>query len=283
LCSDALARDVASQLVQAQGDRQPLLAGHAPIRFELTLKRGCGIHAGELRPCRRSSRYSDSFNGLNIPGNASQTGEPCSRCGVLRQVARAEVIVNAPAQVRPPAVALIDPKYPHNVGAALRACSCWGIGQLWWTGRRVTLDVPRGQRLPREERMKGYRAVELHHEDRVFDCLGAGPVTPVAVELRPLAESLVSFEHPEQALYVFGPEDGSLPKPVRLLCHRFVVIPTHHCLNLAAAVNVVLYDRRLKRQQSGRETMLPVREMLREHRGPVGGADRHASDRAGVV
>ena len=46
---------------------------------------------------------------------------------------------------RPPAVALIDPKYPHNVRAALRACACWGVGQLWWTGNRVRLDVARGQ------------------------------------------------------------------------------------------------------------------------------------------
>jgi tRNA C32,U32 (ribose-2'-O)-methylase TrmJ len=50
--------------------------------------------------------------------------------------------MNKPARGQPPAVALIDPKYPHNVGAALRACSCWGVGQLWWTGDRVTLDVP---------------------------------------------------------------------------------------------------------------------------------------------
>ena len=179
--------------------------------------------------------------------------------------------MSKPTKGRPPAVALIDPKYPHNVGAALRACSCWGIGQLWWTGRRVTLDVPRGQRLPREERMKGYRSVEMVRDDRVFDRFEPGSVTPVAVELRPAAESLVTFEHPEDALYVFGPEDGSLPKSVRLLCHRFVVIPTHHCLNLAAAVNVVLYDRRLERQLSGREPMAPVREMLHEHRGPVAG------------
>jgi tRNA(Leu) C34 or U34 (ribose-2'-O)-methylase TrmL len=79
----------------------------------------------------------------------------------------------------------------------------------------------------------------------------------------------VDFEHPENALYVFGPEDGSLPKTVRLLCHRFVVIPTHHCLNLAAAVNVVLYDRRLKRHLVGVEPLGSMREMLREHRGPV--------------
>ena len=174
-----------------------------------------------------------------------------------------------PPEGRPPGVALIDPKYPHNVGAALRACSCWGVGQLWWTGDRVTLDVPRGERLPREERMKGYRSVQITRDDHVFDCFEPGSVTPVAVELRPQAESLVTFEHPEDALYVFGPEDGSLPKSVRLLCHRFVVIPTHHCLNLAAAVNVVLYDRRLKRHLAGLEPLGPVRQMLREHRGLV--------------
>jgi tRNA(Leu) C34 or U34 (ribose-2'-O)-methylase TrmL len=177
--------------------------------------------------------------------------------------------MSQPPRGRPPAVALIDPKYPHNVGAALRACSCWGLRQLWWTGDRVTQQVPRGERLPREERMKGYRAVELIRDDRVFDRFAAGGVTPVAVELRPAAESLVEFEHPADALYVFGPEDGSLPKPVRLLCHRFVVIPTHHCLNLAAAVNVVLYDRRLKRHLAGLEPLGSMREILREHRGPI--------------
>jgi tRNA(Leu) C34 or U34 (ribose-2'-O)-methylase TrmL len=176
-----------------------------------------------------------------------------------------------PPRGRPPAVALIDPKYPHNVGAALRACSCWGVGQLWWTGRRVRLSAARGQRLPREERMKGYRDVQLAVDDRLFDRFARGSVTPVAVELLPASESLVEFEHPADALYVFGPEDGGLPKPVRLLCHRFVAIPTHHCLNLAAAVNVVLYDRRLKRHLAGQEPLGPLREVLHEQRGPVTG------------
>jgi tRNA(Leu) C34 or U34 (ribose-2'-O)-methylase TrmL len=176
-----------------------------------------------------------------------------------------------PTEGRPPAVVLIDPKHPHNVGAALRACSCWGVGQLWWTGRRVRLDAAKGRRLPREERMKGYRQVEMTIDDRVFDRFPRGSATPVAVELLPAAESLATFEHPEDALYVFGPEDGGLPKPVRLLCHRFVFIPTHHCLNLAAAVNVVLYDRRLKRHLAGREPLGPLLEMLHERRGPVAG------------
>ena len=44
---------------------------------------------------------------------------------------------------------------------------------------------------------------------------------------------------------MFGPEGGSIPGDVLEACHRFVVIPsaTRTPLNLAAAVNIVLYDR----------------------------------------
>lgn len=168
-----------------------------------------------------------------------------------------------------PAVVLIDPRYPHNVGGALRACACWGIKQLWWSGSRVTLDASKGERLPREERMKGYKEVQLFNDDRALDSFAGAPITPVAVELRKGSENLMDFEHPDNAVYVFGPEDGSIPKPVIHLCHRFVVIPTHFCLNLAAAVNVILYDRRLKRVRAGVEPYLPMEELLKEHRGPI--------------
>lgn len=165
-----------------------------------------------------------------------------------------------------PAVILINPKFPHNVGTALRSCSCWGIDQLWWTGDRVRVDVAKGERLPREERMKGYKHVDFIHNERPFDYMPDDAV-PVAVELREGAELLPAFEHPENAVYVFGPEDGGLTQQIARHCHRFVVIPTHHCLNLSTAVNVVLYDRRFKRQLAGKEPVLPMSEMLKEQRG----------------
>lgn len=167
----------------------------------------------------------------------------------------------------PPAVLLWNPKLPHNVGAALRACSCWGLEQLWWSGHRVTLDVAEGERLPREERMKGYRNVEMTIDDYPFDRFES--CTPVAVELLPGSENIVEFQHPKDALYVFGPEDGSIPQVVRRHCHRFIFMPTHHCLNLAAAVNIVLYDRRVKAIRDGTEPNLRMDELLKEHRGPV--------------
>ena len=146
----------------------------------------------------------------------------------------------------PPAVALCKPKYPHNVGGVVRAASCFGIGQVWYTGNRVRLEGQgRKYRLPREERMKGYADVKLFNYNYFFDQFQKA-CTPVAVELRYTAEDLRDFEHPADSLYVFGPEDGSIPKMIMMHCHRFVRIPSKHCLNLSQAVNIVLYDRLLK-------------------------------------
>lgn len=163
---------------------------------------------------------------------------------------------------RAPSVVLMNPKFAHNVGAALRACSCFGIDQLVYTGDRIEGDLALKGRLPREERMKGYKDVDLCACDYPFERLPNDAVT-VAVELRDNSEQLVYFEHPEKAVYVFGPEDGSLKGVTLRQCQRFVVIPSAHCLNLAAAVNVILYDRRLKRAMAGLEEI----PSLREHRG----------------
>jgi len=164
---------------------------------------------------------------------------------------------------RTPAIALINPKFSHNVGAALRAASCFGAKQVWWTGNRVRLDDKK--RLPREERMKGYKDVELRQFDQVFDMFDKD-VIPVAIELRKNSEALQTFEHPEKALYVFGPEDGSLSGTQLSRCHRFVVIPTKHCVNLAAAVYLVLYDRFTKEFPDA-----TIHDMLNEPRNKMGG------------
>ena len=104
---------------------------------------------------------------------------------------------NKPKEGVAPAVALCNPKYPHNVGAALRACSCFRIKQLWFSGNRVSLKAEKGKyRLPREERMKGYNDVELRNFDYFFDQFDR-TVTPVAVELRQNAELLPHFIHPQ--------------------------------------------------------------------------------------
>lgn len=167
---------------------------------------------------------------------------------------------NAKKSGRLPAVALMNPRFPHNVGAAMRAASCFGVDQVWFTGERVQFALSQMKKLPREERMKGFKEVELRQYDHFLDQYD-DTVVPVAIELRPGSESLASFVHPEKALYIFGPEDGSVPPSILSRCHRFVVIPTRHCVNLSAAVYITLYDRLIKENPG-----VTIHETLAENR-----------------
>lgn len=167
---------------------------------------------------------------------------------------------------RSPSIALVNPKFPRNVAAIIRLASCYGIPQVWFSGNRVKLD-DEAERLPREERMKGYKNVELIQNDYFFDQFDKS-VTPVAVEVRENSENLFEFQHPENALYVFGPEDGSIPRVTLQHCHRFVIIPSKHCLNLATAVSTILYDRAFKAYLNGNDESAYITPGEVEGRGP---------------
>jgi tRNA(Leu) C34 or U34 (ribose-2'-O)-methylase TrmL len=95
--------------------------------------------------------------------------------------------------------------------------------------------------------MKAYRHIPcLEVEDLLahvpFACI------PVAVEICARAKPLPMVTHPERAFYIFGPEDGSISDKILERVPLVVQIPTNGCMNLAATVNVVLYDRLAKRQ-----------------------------------
>ena len=110
--------------------------------------------------------------------------------------------------------------------------------------------------------MRIYRHVEVETVDReVYRAVRKADVIPVAIEIGlhgsvPLPE----FEHPHRALYVFGPEDGSICGRLRSVCHHFVEIPSRSCLNLSTAASIVLYDRLAKWLNSGGVTSWQPRE-----------------------
>jgi len=139
-------------------------------------------------------------------------------------------------------VGLCSPRDPANVAVALRACGNFGAAFLAYSGRRYQRHAA--------DTMKAYRSVPLHlagdePEDILrmlpFDCV------PVAVEVDSRAVPLEHYVHPERALYLLGPEDGSIPESVIKGCRDLVRIPSLTCLNLGIATGVVLYDRVAKR------------------------------------
>jgi tRNA(Leu) C34 or U34 (ribose-2'-O)-methylase TrmL len=132
------------------------------------------------------------------------------------------------------AIALHNPKSLINIGSALRAAQVFGAAMLVAGGGR------RYER-SRTDTMHAYRHVPFMCVDSVLDVIPYDCV-PVAVERMDGATPLPLYAHPQRAFYVFGPEDGDLPDAILSRCRDVVAIPCG-CLNLAAAVNVVLYDR----------------------------------------
>lgn len=138
------------------------------------------------------------------------------------------------------AIGLCQPKTPANVGAVLRAAHVYGAGMLAVTGRRYKRTGT--------DTSAAYKHIPLLEVDDLKLVIPFNAV-PVAVELSDGARNLFDYTHPDEAFYIFGPEDGSVPEAVRTWCRDTVYIPTKYCMNLAATVNVVLYDRACKQHQ----------------------------------
>lgn len=137
-------------------------------------------------------------------------------------------------------IGLVRPKTPENVGSVLRACGCFGVTSLFVENARY----PKFKK-PCTDTSSVHRHIPLYHVDDLrsmipYDCV------PVAVDLIDGAKDIVGYHHRKRAFYIFGPEDGTLERNITLWCKDAIYIPTNGCLNLAASVNIVLYDRLLK-------------------------------------
>jgi len=135
------------------------------------------------------------------------------------------------------AIGLHKPKTDCNIATALRACGCYGVSMMAISGARYSKHC--ADTMKRHRHMPLLQVEELR-EIIPYDCV------PVAVDILAGAIPLHKYAHPERAFYIFGPEDGTLGKAVTDYCRDAVYIPTNACMNLAATVNVVLYDRQAK-------------------------------------
>lgn len=137
---------------------------------------------------------------------------------------------------------LVNPKSPENVGIVLRAAGCYGANTVFYSGRRY--DIAKEFVT---DTHKAHQHIPLIQTDDFKASKPLG-VKVVAVEFIESAIPLPSYRHPDQAFYIFGPEDGSISKDILKWADDVVYIPTIACMNLAATVNVLLYDRQCKRR-----------------------------------
>ncbi|MBW3694775.1 TrmH family RNA methyltransferase [Vibrio sp. T187] len=137
-------------------------------------------------------------------------------------------------------IGLVNPKTPENVGSVMRAAGCYGANSVFYTGTRY--DHARQFHTDTKEK---HLELPLIGVEDLKQIIPVGCV-PVAVDLIEGAKPLPDYKHPPRAFYIFGPEDGTLKKEITDFCRETIYVPTNGCMNLAAAVNVILYDRMSK-------------------------------------
>lgn len=137
-------------------------------------------------------------------------------------------------------IGLINPKSPTNVGAVMRAAGCYSVDSVIYTGQRYA----RAAKFQTDTKSVTQK-IPLESTDSFANFNPEG-MKKICVELVEGATPLPTFQHPERALYIFGPEDGTIDQAIIDTADAVVYVPTVGCMNLAASVNVLLYDRLAK-------------------------------------
>lgn len=147
-------------------------------------------------------------------------------------------------------IGIYHPLHEENIGTLFRSAFCFEASFLFTIGKKklpkqctdtpnTRLHVPVFQFLSFQE--------FLEHLPRGAQLIG--------VELSPIARSLATFCHPEQAVYLLGSEMTGLPGVILDSCQHVVQIPElRTCLNVATVGSVVLYDRQTKQTKQKEKT-----------------------------
>jgi len=141
-------------------------------------------------------------------------------------------------------IGLINPKSPYNVSSIIRSAGNFSVDNVFYTGKRYPRALMRNPNLPDMHRKVG-QDITLAEVNSLLDIV-TDDMKLVCVEFAENAIALPVFEHPENALYIFGPEDGTMSQEIIDYADSVVYVPTTNSMNLAATVNVVLYDRLAK-------------------------------------
>lgn len=131
-------------------------------------------------------------------------------------------------------------KTETNYGTLFRSAYVMGADFIFLIGKRFKRQC--------SDTVCSYRHLPLFEFKDAEDFINHIPYDcqPIAIEITDDARDIANFIHPERAIYILGAEDGLISKDIIKHCKATVKIPTTHCLNVAVAGSIVLYDRLIK-------------------------------------
>jgi len=136
-------------------------------------------------------------------------------------------------------IALFEPKHVQNIGGLMRSAfnfECSFIATVGERYSRTAADTP-----------NSVGQVPYFHFETWDEFMHAKPRNArlIGIEVNGSA-NIKNFVHPKNSIYVFGGEDRTLPPEILKDCSYTVRIPSRHCLNLATAGAIVMFDRKNK-------------------------------------
>ncbi|MFZ5572974.1 MAG: RNA methyltransferase [Thermodesulfobacteriota bacterium] len=159
-------------------------------------------------------------------------------------------------------IVLQRPRYPENIGAAVRAMRNMGLS-------RLTVVSPENFDLDKVLKMATHAAADTVGRIQLFDNLEqalasyeyvVGTTARIGRQRSEydtparMAERLIEISQSNRTAILFGPEDRGLTNEDLRFCHALVSIPTadFSSLNLSQAVMVVCYELFLARESDSR-------------------------------
>ena len=141
---------------------------------------------------------------------------------------------------------------PMNVGSLLRTAHSFGASFFFTVGTSVDVHGMRAS-----DTSDAFGHIPFYDFEKPADLLLPRNTSLVAVELLPEAVDLPSFRHPQNAVYVLGPERGNVSDEMLARCTHVIKIPMKFCVNVGVAGAIVMYDRLIN---LGRFPNRPVHE-----------------------
>ena len=146
----------------------------------------------------------------------------------------------------------------------MRAAGNFNIDAVFYTGERYA----RAAQLNTNTENLSRKVGQLIPLSAVASLIESAPkeAKMVCIEFAENATPLPEYQHPQHAFYIFGPEDGTLTQALIDQADDGVYIPTTGCMNLAATVNVVLYDRLSKNSEKINNNTTDNNTLIRQNR-----------------
>lgn len=143
----------------------------------------------------------------------------------------------------------------YNLGNLLRSAHAFGASFFFTVAPASTYEgdvrkLRASDTAGSLDHLPYYEFESVEKMDLPKDCVLVG------VELTEDSVELPSFRHPVRAVYVLGPEMGSLSPAMLARCDHVVKVPMKFCVNVGVAGALAMYDRMLS---MGRFAERPVR------------------------